>query len=592
MHFTFPFNVLHHKNRQGRLDRRLEGRLLLGFLTVFLGVSPAFSVSLPEAVVMAIDKSPEVLASRKQRLIIEQQIKQASSGYFPTIDISTGFGNEQTSNVSTRRSGEGRVSLPRTEARLVINQMLFDGFGVSNEIRRTQAEHRVADWTHQETVQTITLEAIASFLEVQKQRELMGLIRRFSTIQTNFLAKIQAWYEGGAGTIADVWQTQSRLALTRSSMTTIESQLGSAVDTFVRQFGFLPDTLDPVPSVSALLPTSVQQALEKGERFHPVAQREQRTLEAAEAVRDASRAAFWPSLQLDLETSHTTNVNGLEGNTQSALAMVRLNYNLFRGGNDVAINQEAIQQLEHARVEAEQVRRALRKNIEKSWRIIQELRKRLVFLEHHAAISKQVVDAYYEQFFADKRSLLNVLNAENELFTAQSNRVSGHYALLMEEYRFLANMGILDQALATPYHTENPVEAAHVLREALNHAKQPPAQTTASSHSEQPGREQPRKKHPLYGAILTSSRAINLYNNPQPNGTITKSVPPKTPLRILQAQDGWFQVVDPEAHQAWMAGPVTRNGGQNPDWQSGMITLDLPPDTTPSQPNHTNSPSN
>ena len=641
MPFIHSSTMIFCKYRHRCSNRRFNRLLLLGFMTIFSGMKSAYSISMPEVVALAIDKSPEVLASQEQRFIFEQQVKQVYSGYFPSVDISTGFGNEHARNAATRSSGQGMVSLPRTEARLVINQVLFDGFGISNEVRRAQAKYKAADWVYKGKVQDVSLDAINSYFDVQKQWELLDLIKKFSTVQTDFLAKIEEWYTGGAGTIADVWQTESRLALTLSSLATTESQFGIAIDAFARLVGFAPENLDPVNSVSVLLPNSVEQALKKAECLHPILMENQLNLEAAEAIRDAAQKVFWPSVNLALDTNRTTNVNGLEGETLSSLAMIRLNYNLFRGGNDLAVSREALHRVEQALADSERIKRTFRENIEKSWRTIKELRQRLTFLERHESISKQVVAAYYEQFFADKRSLLNVLNAENELFSAQSNRVKGHYALLVEEFRFLANMGMLSQVLATLHYPVESTEVKSTTHDTVLNFSSPINQNvpkvdgeveeksadagdgggakTSSSlvnknvlpvggdiapfHTEKveeksataktssslvnknvlpvggdiaPSNiEKVEEKSAIYGATLISAKPIGLYNAPTFGEDALMIIPKGTPLRILKSQNGWFQVVDSEGNQMWVAGPITQDGEQNPAWQSGMITLDL-----------------
>lgn len=51
------------------------------------------------------------------------------------------------------------------------------------------------------------------------------------------------------------------------------------------------------------------------------------------------------------------------------------------------------------------------------------------------------------QFQLGQRSLLDVLNAENELFTSRSNELSGEYSLLTSAFKMLSSMGKLLPAL-------------------------------------------------------------------------------------------------------------------------------------------------
>ncbi|MEO5348085.1 MAG: TolC family outer membrane protein [Magnetococcus sp. YQC-3] len=506
-----------------------------------MGARWAWSVSLSEAVSAALASSPTVQASEKQRLIAEQQSRQALAGYFPSVEFSTSVGNEQTNSPSTRSAKGGTVSLPHREVHTAVNQMIFDGFNVSNGVKKARALQKAAGWTHQSTVQTVAMDAVEQFLEVQKQRELLDKIQTFTNVQAEYLQKVRDWYTGGAGTVAEVWQTESRLALTRSSMATVESQLATAMDEFARLCGFGADALEAVPDISARLPHSLEQALALAAEHHPTLLETQANLEAADAARAASRAGFWPTLQLALSSDRSNNSGGFEGESQTNSAMLRMNYNLFRGGGDLAKNLEFNRRLEQAESQVEQAKQTVQKNVEKSWRVIQELRLRLGALQQHEAVSKQVAGAYYEQFIADQRSLLDVLNAENELFTAQSNRASGHFALLLEEYRLLANMGMLNIAA-------------------------PPTPKTDADET----------RLTLQESWLTPTNPVTLYKSPQATGGVLKELPKQTPLRILQTRSDWVEVVDPEGNRGW----VTGASAASRPMQSGMFVL--PPATAPS----------
>ena len=582
MRFVHPTTMVFCTDRQRHTQRQFGKLIWLALITTCLGIPSAHAISLPEAIELAIAKSPEVNVAQQQRLILEEQVKQVSSSYYPSVDLSTGFGNERSDNISTRNQGVGSLSLPRTEARLVINQVLFDGFGIANELKRAHATYTAADWVYRGKVQDVSIDAINRYINVQKQRELLDLINTFSDIQKGFLAKIRAWYEGGAGTIADVWQTESRLALTISSVATNESQLGSAIDTFVVLFGISPDNLQPAPPVAAFLPTTLEQALDKAAKVHPSLMENQLNLQAAQAIRDAAQSSLWPSVNLALESNRTTNTNGVKGESQTASAMIRFNYNLFKGGNDLAVNREANSRLQQALEESEQIKRTFRENIEKSWRTLQELRKRLTSLQNHTNISKQVVDAYYEQFFADKRTLLNVLNAENELFTAQSNRVKGYYALRLEEYRFLANLGILNQSLAQlldsisdtkPSRVNRPLPSDDIPKKPNNTATISWVDEEIIAAQEKHLSTDTTQPSAITGALLRSAKPIQLYDSPH-RGGVAQKVAEGTPLCILKAQNGWFYVQNPVGDRLWMIGPVNQDGEPNPDWSSGMITLE------------------
>ena len=565
MRFPAFFSFTHQKQWLHFLAQCRILLLLSLLVCTLLAAGSAMAISLSAAVDSALRLSPTILAAEKQRLILEQQTKQALSGYLPTVDFTATVGNEQTNSPSTRSAGLGNASLPHRETRTSINQTLFDGFNVYNAVKKARAQQKSVDAAYHAVVQTVSMEAIEQFLEVQKQRELLEKIKKFAAVQTEFLEKIREWYHGGAGTVAEVWQTESRLALTRSSMATVESQLATAIDEFTLLFGFGPANLDKTPSLANHLPRTLEQALRQAIQHHPSLLGAQFNQKAAEASRAGARAGLWPTIQLSLEKSHTNNASGFDGETEITAAMVRMSYNLFRGGTDWARSQEFVRRQEQSAAQTQQTQQTVQKNVEKSWRVIQELRQRLASLQKHETVSKQVAEAYHEQFIADQRSLLDVLNAEKELFTARSNRVSGYYALSVEEYRLLANMGILGTAFTTPVEPTTTVATAV--------AVPPPAEPTAMETF-----------LTLQNAWLTPSIPLLLYQAPHQQAIIVRELSKQTPLRILQIRDTWMQVQDPEGNQGWVTGLPNPSG----QMQSGLFTFPEPASLTTSNPNRPN----
>ncbi|MBF0162210.1 MAG: TolC family outer membrane protein [Magnetococcales bacterium] len=567
-----------------------------------LAARPVGALSLSEAVATALHLSPVVLAAEKQRLILAEQTRQAFSGYLPNLEVVAAVGNEQTNSPSTRNAGWGSVALPHWERRMALNQTLFDGFNVSSQVKRARANQKAADATCRAVVQTVGMDAIEQFLEVQKQRELLDKIKKFAAVQADFLEKIREWYQGGAGTVAEVWQTESRLALTRSSMATVESQLATAVDAFALMFGAEPTTLEKPPPLAHRLPRSLEEALQEAVQHHPTLLEAQFNQEAAAAGQVAAQSGLWPTIQLSLENSRTNNSSGYEGETDTNAAMLRMNYTLFRGGNDWARSREFAHRSEQSEAQRLQSKQIVQKNVEKSWRVIHELRQRLVSLQKHETVSKQVAEAYHEQFIADQRSLLDVLNAENELFNAQSNRVSGYYALQVEEYRLFANMGLLETLFAGA-EEEKPVSPPLPVPTALEEPSQgegvvvSPSLPVALEPQREPAPAPPLpdagesqevdRPAALQDAWLTPATPLLLYPNPpwqktdDRQATVVTLLPKGTPLRILRNRDGWMQVESAAGIQGWTAGLAVPVVGV----PSGMFILPASPDDSdPTQP--------
>ena len=145
--------------------------------------------------------------------------------------------------------------------------------------------------------------------------------------------------------------------------------------------------------------------------------------------------------------THNNDIDGARGVNADRFAMLRLRYNLFRGGADEARIREAEARVDEALARVGKARNDVEREVRQGWAALQANRMRLPQLAAHARTSVEVVDAYRAQFKLGQRSLLDVLNAENEQFSARASLVSGAYAVAGDELRVLAGMGRLLESL-------------------------------------------------------------------------------------------------------------------------------------------------
>jgi hypothetical protein len=109
--------------------------------------------------------------------------------------------------------------------------------------------------------------------------------------------------------------------------------------------------------------------------------------------------------------------------------------------------REAEARYDEARANYGKARNDIERDLRQAWQILAEDRIRLPQLQRYTQASAQVVASYRLQFSIGQRTLLDVLNAENELFAARSNQATGLYAVTAGELRVLAAMGKLLETL-------------------------------------------------------------------------------------------------------------------------------------------------
>ncbi len=412
-------------------------------------LSPSTGVAdtLTHAVARAVGNLPEVRAARANQRAIEQTAAQARGAWYPSLDVSLGQGRETSNNLSTRALGSDQT-LTRREAEVSLSQLLFDGGAASGQVRRFQARAEGARDLVASAAETAGARVAQAYLDVIRLRELIVLAVDNEKRHQETLAQVSRLADVGQGRRADAQQADARFALAQASLSQLRGQLSQAETAFLHFTGLAPGVLADAGSFQAALPTSLPAALALALETHPAIRAAQKELLAAQADRESLRSRFAaPRLALEIGTSANHDLDGLRGPNADRFAMLRLRYNLFRGGIDDARVREAEARVDEASASYGKARSDTERDLRQAWQGLAEDRIRLPQLQRYAAASEQVVKSYRLQFSIGQRTLLDVLNAENELFAARSSQYTGGYAVTIGELRVLAAMGRLLEAL-------------------------------------------------------------------------------------------------------------------------------------------------
>lgn len=456
--------------------------LLLG-----LAARPALAVDLADAVSTALQTNPDVGIVVEDQRAITEELNQAYGGYFPVIDLSASQGQEWTNNTTTRGQADqpGRsdtVRLPAFKSSLSISQTLFDGFETFHEIERQKARTISASRRVRETSEFIALDAIEAYLESLRQRELVLLAEENISVHEQTLELVRVKAEGGAATVADIQQTESRLAAAQATLTEAQSRLKDADATYIRIIGESPTTLErPIPPLWAL-PPSVEEAINTALENNPTIAVNRADVAAARAEYDGSKSSFLPTVELEINGTADRNLEGTRGGDYEASAFVTVNYNLFNGFQDRHGRKELMARIGENRQRLNRAIRLTEEEMRLAWNARTSALERVTAQTREAEANDQVRQTYRQQFDLGGRNLLELLDAENELFITRGNLISSEFAELFAAYRILATGGILvatldSQILKEAQHPEDPVPSVQI---DLEPSLFPPEDTTGS----------------------------------------------------------------------------------------------------------------
>jgi adhesin transport system outer membrane protein len=180
---------------------------------------------------------------------------------------------------------------------------------------------------------------------------------------------------------------------------------------------------------------------------HPILRSARADIEATHAQTRAAESLLQPRVDLELGTSWNDNLDGVNYKNNDAYAMLRLRYNLYHGGADKArVSETRIQTMEATEV-MNRTQREVEESTRLSWNALETSLDRLPKLKAHAESTELTRDAYGKQFNIGQRTLLDLLDSENELYTARANYVDGQFIEMFARYRLLADEGRLIETL-------------------------------------------------------------------------------------------------------------------------------------------------
>jgi adhesin transport system outer membrane protein len=172
---------------------------------------------------------------------------------------------------------------------------------------------------------------------------------------------------------------------------------------------------------------------------HPILKSAEADVKATEYQQKAAESFMFPRFDAEFGYGKNENLDGALGPNDERYAMLRMRWNIFKGLSDVA----RVKETGYFKVQAMEVRNRTQRQVDEavrlSWNALTSVRERLPSLRDHAIKSQETRDSYAQQFNLGQRTLLDLLDSENELFTARSDFLTAEYLEAFARYRLLAD---------------------------------------------------------------------------------------------------------------------------------------------------------
>ncbi len=408
--------------------------------------TPAFAAgSLADSVQKAISTNPEVTARLNALRAAANEIGVAKGAYLPQVNLSGDVGKGSDSN---RNRNPERVTTSQQGLRLGVNQLLWNGLATKHEVARLGHARLTRYFEFLSTTEDTALEASRAHIDVLRYRKLVELAEDNYVQHKYAFDQLSSKVKAGVGRGVDSEQANARLALAESNLTTEVANLHDVSARYMRIVGDAPN--------GQILPVNALEANQKPSTVDAVSQAITRNasisaaIENVRSVEESAKerdGAFHPTLQARASTAAGRNLDGTAGQRRDSLGEIVLNWNLYNGGSDSARVRQYADLVNQAEDQRDKTCRDVRQTAAIAHNDIQKLKDQLASLDRNTQAIQKARDAYRQQFDIGQRSLLDLLNSENELYTAKRAYANAEHDLYLAYARTHASSNSLVSTL-------------------------------------------------------------------------------------------------------------------------------------------------
>lgn len=414
------------------------------------------SMTLEEAVGVAVESNPEVLQSFENREAIEFELQQARGAFLPTLDLEVGAGVRKLDNASRRSLGIENQQLNEADVGLTMRQSLFDGGSRQAELARQAARVDSASYRALDRVELIALSVVREYLEYLLHSEVLSLTRSNLQQVNSVTAGIDVKIQNDVLTLAEGKLARERRQSANVRMKEAQQDLAEAAVRFERLVGQNLKNPKFPKSRRSQLPKTLADAVARATENNPRIGFANADIDAATSEVDAARANFLPQVNFEATARYGSDVDGAAGTSTDLAARVVARWNLFNGGRDIASVQERVRRAGEAQYGRDLALRETVELVKSAWNRRLKQGELAQELKLQANLNAGLVNDYKEQFDLDQRSLLDVLGAQNTRFNSEISARTAAYASLFAEYEIFAAMGTLTKVIgySLPEQTE------------------------------------------------------------------------------------------------------------------------------------------
>lgn len=431
----------------------LRNTALASVAGICLAVTPfkATAETLASALTAAYNNSNILEQSRAALRANDEDVAVALSGLLPQINA-----NAAVSGSDPVIGGETLTS----SINLTLQLLLWDGGRTELTVEAAKETVLAVRAQLVQNEQSVLLNAVNAYVQVLRDARVVELRQSNLRLITQELRAARDRFEVGEVTRTDVAQAEARLAQARGDLIDAQGQLEITRELYKVAVGRKPSNLRGINSLPAL-PKSVDAAKAQAKRNSPLIEQIQHEIKSAELNYAAAKARTRPRITLDGNAGHSS-----VSNNSSSLGL-SMTVPIYQGGQLSALVRKSLAQVHANKANLNLTVLQTEQEVADSWSRLFVANAQVAAADRQIRAAQIAFEGVREEAKLGARTTLDVLDAEQALFDARTNRVVSQTQVYSAAYTLLASMGLLTaDRLGLPVDRYDPAEYFNAVKTA------------------------------------------------------------------------------------------------------------------------------
>jgi TolC family type I secretion outer membrane protein len=387
--------------------------------------------------------NPTIKAERERQKATDEGVAQALSGFRPTLGLGYERGEQNIKVGGAENDGSYENQT------LNFNQPLFRGGATINSYQAAKQRVRSGQFTLSGIEQQVLLNAIAAYMDVVAASSILELSRNNEDVLKQQLKASQDRFEVGEVTRTDVAQSEARLSNATTDVIAAEGQLISALAVFERVIGYKPEGALAVPDQFPPLPANLEEALAQARNSNPQLLASIHAAKSAKFDARTDVGQILPQVALIGSMSRQSGINsfGSDQDYDQDTLGVRVSIPLYQSGAEYARVRESKSIARQRKHQAMDEQLVIEQEVTQAWEGLETSISTIKARDDQIKAAQVALDGVRQEQEYGARTVLDVLDAEQELFSARTNLVRAQRDRVVAAYNLALTLGDL-----TPKH--------------------------------------------------------------------------------------------------------------------------------------------